>query len=207
MMLSEFQTLTGIFPCWLHWEEINRTYNESKMDKHDWCDAYVENRDGIASAIAGRADERLMQISMEAEAHISEERQKRQQLEQVIESLTDEIHRLEEQIDAELEWTAAPDVCTAMPQADYVELAKHDDPMTDEQAIARIADEFGFTPEKIKIVRTVGFYEINRHGKIRLRGEHSRPPVWASTDWNYIRFNVCGTAYECVNGEIQLYYA
>ena len=46
----------------------------------------------------------------------------------------------------------------------------------------------------------------NRHGVIRdIKDKYyDRRPVYFATDLNYVAFECCGYAYECINGELQL---
>ena len=73
MMISEFKTLTGIHPSWALWAVINRVYNESKLDKHEWCKAYVENKDGMAVMIAVLADKEFEERARNHEIELKNE--------------------------------------------------------------------------------------------------------------------------------------
>lgn len=199
MMLSEFQTLAGVYPSWSLWQEINRAYNESKLDKRDWCDAYVENRDGIAARIARLTDEH-------------DDIHDRSWCEQVeaanaeIKRCKAQIRQMQEQLEAEQEWKPAKNLGTNMSEREYQLLADDTAPMSEQAAIRRITVECGFDPALIRIVPTVRTYDVSRHGKCRVGGEFTRRPVWSATDWNYIRFDVCGNQWEIVNGELMPYY-
>jgi hypothetical protein len=92
-----------------------------------------------------------------------------------------------------------------MGQARYESLASAGRAMTDQDAEEFIADEFGFSTDKIKIIHRVTTYEVNKHHRLRMSGDFYRDPVYASTDWNYIRFNCANTMYEIVNGELCFY--
>ena len=63
---------------------------------------------------------------------------------------------------------------------------------------------YGFAEEKIAIIRDVPIRQINRHGRIRTTCTEIRKPIYASTDWNYIRFSVCGLEYELYNGNLSV---
>lgn len=88
----------------------------------------------------------------------------------------------------------------------YKELSK--------SALSRVLDDeyckkllyrlYGFAEEKIAIIRDVPICQINRHGKIRITGTEIREPIYVSTDWNYIRFSVCGLEYELYNGNLSV---
>ena len=125
----------------------------------------------------------------------------------------DEIARLREllfmtkaQLDRELEWHPATGIGTNMTEHDYQLLADDTAPMSELDAIRRIAHECGFDMSCIKLVPTVETFETNKHGKSRVRGTFARQPVWASTGWNYIRFDVCDNQWEIVDGELMPYY-
>ena len=51
---------------------------------------------------------------------------------------------------------------------------------------------YGFAEEKIAIIRDVQSVRSTDHGRIRTTCTEIRKPIYASTDWNYIRFSVCG---------------
>ena len=103
-----------------------------------------------------------------------------------------------------------------MTQADYEALADlcdgtHGDPheMTDDEARALIASEFGFAVERIVIIHIVHAYEVNKHCQLRKSAEYTRRPMYGASDYNYVRFDVdCGHMtwmYEMVNGELETY--
>ena len=52
MLISEFQMITGIYPTAKLYEAIDKAYMDSKLDKHEFCQRYMENRDGMAMRIA-----------------------------------------------------------------------------------------------------------------------------------------------------------
>lgn len=199
MMISEFKTLTGFYPSWALWAVINRVYNESKLDKHEWCKAYVENKDGLAGLIAQLADkeyeERAREHEKDHEASLTE-----------IRCLHERIAEMKRQLDRELDWQPAKDIGTNMSEREYQLLADDTAPMSELDAIRRITQECGFDMACIELVQTVETFDKNKYGKCRVSGSYSRLPVWASTDWNYIRFQVCGNQWEIVNGELMAYY-
>ena len=103
-----------------------------------------------------------------------------------------------------------------MSQRDYEALAAlcdgtHGDPheMTDDEAKALIASEFGFAVEKVVIIHVVHAYEVNKHCQLRKSAEYTRRPMYDVSDYNYVRFDVdCGHMtwmYEMVNGELKTY--
>ncbi len=77
--------------------------------------------------------------------------------------------------------------------------------LDDEEAKDMLYKHFGFAKEKIEIIRSVPTYEINRHNQLRAVGTAERRPLYNATDWNYIRFNCCGTAYELYNDSLRFF--
>ena len=80
-----------------------------------------------------------------------------------------------------------------MKQDDYIKLLKCGEVMTETAAKAYVNKEFGFEFSQIRIID-------------RIKDQVMREPVYCSTDWNYIRFDVKGWHWECVNGELEPYY-
>lgn len=64
----------------------------------------------------------------------------------------------------------------------------------------------GIYPSDIKIISKMPVQQKNRHGVIRdIKDKYyDRRPVYFATDLNYVAFECCGYAYECINGELQL---
>ena len=137
MLQTEFETLTGIFPDAILYEVIEREYNR-QIDgrdfwdnKHDFCNAYKFNEDGLASRLQAAANEAIWR---KEEAH----RKAMQESAERIEKLSRELHdrkayceMLEEQLrdrqqepGAVLEETA-PDIKSQM--LDALLDAAHDD--------------------------------------------------------------------------------
>ncbi len=119
-------------------------------------------------------------------------------------------------LDKMLEWKPCDDYGTNMSQEQYDELLEHCTGMdgepnliSEEEAKKLLADEFGFSPDKIEIVYTVHTYEANRRRERRKDAEYKRLPLYDSSDYNYVRFNVkCTSAtwcYEMINGQLKEY--
>ena len=198
MMISEFKTLNGIHPSWALWAVINRVYNESKLDKHEWCAAYVANKDGMAGMIAQLADKEFEERARNHEIELKNARGE-------IAHLREQLEKTKAQLDRELDWQPAKDIGTNMSEREYQLLADDTAPMSELDAIRRIAHECGFDMSCIRLVPTVETFETNKHGKSRVSGAFARQPVWASTDWNYIRFDVCDNQWEFINGDLYQY--
>lgn len=199
MTIREFEVLTGFHPSTAHYEVIEQDYNSSQLDKYEYCEAYKADKDGIAERLARIADkcawERDNKHADELKASFTE-----------IKLLHDRLAEAKAQIDRELDWQPAKDIGTNMNEREYQLLADDTAPMSELDAIRRIAHECGFDMACIQLVQTVETFDKNKYGKCRVSGSYSRLPVWASTDWNYIRFNVCGNQWEIVNGELMPYY-
>ena len=120
--------------------------------------------------------------------------------------LREQLEKTKAQLDRELDWQPAKDIGTNMSEREYQLLADDTAPMSELDAIRRITQECGFDMACIELVQTVETFDKNKYGKCRVSGTFSRLPVWASTDWNYIRFQVCGNQWEIVNGELMAYY-
>lgn len=94
-----------------------------------------------------------------------------------------------------------------MTQADYQDLSANEftKSMTGEEAANFIAEELGFDPKKVKIIPAVETFESNKYHRMRVAVRYKREPLCASTDWNYIRFDVNDVEYEYINGQLMLY--
>lgn len=45
----------------------------------------------------------------------------------------------------------------------------------------------------------------NKYHRMRVAVRYKREPLYASTDWNYVRFDVNDVEYEYINGQLMLY--
>lgn len=201
MTIKEFTERTGFYPTYEHYKFIEKSYMNFDGDKDAFCKAFRENADGIAEKIARAADR-----DFEKEAEAGKKAYAR--MEERIARQADIINDLQTKLDAELEWTPCKDVGTRMTQRDYVKLRedRFTKTMTDEEAANFIAEELGFKAERVKIIRKAETYEVNKHRRMRVAETYEREPLYESTDWNYVRFDVCGMTYEYVNGQLEMYY-
>ena len=191
MMMKEFEARTGIHPTTDLYRIIEEYYYEFDGDKDEFCKAYKNNDNGLAEEIRNKADiDRVLFI-------------KKQQAE--IESLTVEVKKLTKQLEREQEWEHYEDDHNVK-QADYDRLKLSGRPWSDEEAKTWICEDFGFDPDKVKILHTVPTLEINRHGQVRRTGEADRSPLYCASDWNYVRFDVARMTYELSNGELRFFY-
>ena len=200
MNIKEFTERTGFYPTYEHYRFIEKSYMGFDGDKDAFCKAYKANENGLAEKIT-REVERFVEDQTELGMHEHDAMEERLNAQQ------EEIEKLKAQLDAELEWTTCKSAGTQMTQRDYVKL-KEDSftkVMTDEEAANFIAEELGFNAERVKIIRKAETYEVNKHRQTRAAETYGREPLYESTDWNYVRFDVCGMTYEYVNGQLELY--
>lgn len=200
MTIKEFTERTGFYPTYEHYKFIEKSYMDFDGDKNAFCKAFRENTDGIAEKIT-REVERFIEEQTELGMHEHDAMEERLNAQQ------EEIEKLKAQLDAELEWTSCKDAGTRMTQRDYVKLRedKFTKTMTDEEAADFIAEELGFNAERVKIIRKAETYEVNKHHRMRVAETYDREPLYESTDWNYVRFDVYSMAYEYINGQLMMY--
>ena len=200
MTIREFEVLTGFHPPMSLYEVIERDYESSNLDKYEYCEAYKTDKDGIAERLARDADALASRRTNKLLHDLNQARMRINQLE-------NQLADAKAQLDRELDWQPAKDIGTNMSEKEYAELADDEPPLSDLEAIRRVHKECGFDMAYIQIVTTVQTFDKNKHGKWRVSGTYSRQPVWVSSDWNYIRFNVADMQWEIVNGELQAYYS
>lgn len=200
MNIKEFTERTGFYPTYEHYKFIEKSYMNFDGDKDAFCKAFRENTDGIAEKIT-REVERFIEEQTELGMHEHDAMEERLNAQQ------EEIEKLKAQLDAELEWTPYKDAGTRMTQRDYVKLREDSftKVMTDEEAANFIAEELGFNAARVKIIRKAETYEVNKHRRMRVAETYEREPLYESTDWNYVRFDVNGIEYEYINGQLVMY--
>lgn len=192
MMREEFEELTGIFPSNELYAQIETAYMDYKDDKAAFCDAYVQNLNGLAEKIQMAADQASVKKHDEQEA--------------IIKVSAMRIATLEKALENELEWKST-EINGNVSQNDYNALAQAAGTrkLSDEEAKEMLYSQYGFAKEKITILHTVPKYEVNRHRKLRKVGEFDRVPLYNATDWNYIRFDCGCMTYELFNDSLCLF--
>lgn len=66
MLITEFETLTGIYPDANLYRVIEHEYNTGDWEnKAQFCDAYKSNEDGLASRLQSAANQRLIDTEEE----------------------------------------------------------------------------------------------------------------------------------------------
>lgn len=200
MMQCEFEELTGIYLTIDHYRAVEGVYvvDTTYANKQEFCQAYKENRDGLADRIA-----RSVSISQMKSTRAHAETIK--QAEDHAAELQAKVERLERELEREQEWKPY-EMAQNVSRAEYEKLVKCGRVMTDEEAAQLVADEFGFQLSRIKIIRQVPTWEISRHNQLREVGEEERLPRYDATDWNYVRFDVNGWHYEMSNGSLRPFF-
>jgi hypothetical protein len=93
-----------------------------------------------------------------------------------------------------------------MSVADYAKLEKASEEMTDAEAKILVNDEFGFEVSRIKILREAEIDTTEPGAKRLTHRKVPRKSMYCATDWNYIRFDVRGSAatwqYEMINAQL-----
>lgn len=203
MMMREFEEMTGIYPTATMYKAIEAAYMEFDGDKKAFCEAYKQNKNGIAQKIQRNGMMNEVRKTEELENHIKS-------LKKDILMQQEQIKRLEEKLEREQGWKPYEDEHNVK-QADYEQLASASftEELSDEEAADMIASDFGFDRSKIVIVHEVPKYEINRSRALRKVGTYERKALYNATDWNYILFNIrgnCTMGYEMHNGELRMYW-
>lgn len=196
MMISEFIEKTGFEPTSDEYSRIEEAYYNFDGDKDTFCKKFVDEN-GEKKIYAARAS-----YIKELESEIVENEKAHKN---TVAGLQKKIADLEAQLDRELEWKPCTGSGTNMDQERYEHLASAGKVLSDQEAKELIAEECGFSPEKITILHTVSAYEVNKYRQLRQAAEYDRKPVYESTDWNYIRFDCASFMYELVNGELEFY--
>lgn len=200
MMMSEFVERTGFEPTCEEYAEIEEAYYNFSGNKNEFCKQFVEH-DGEKKVCANRVQkiDQLKSKIVEMEKDFMQTLQQKER----------EIARLTVSLDRELEWK--PYECQWNVKQEEYDRLRNDrftKEMTDLEAVELVASEFGFSSDRIEIIREVAQYEINKHNQLRKIRTVDRQPLYNATDWNYIRFNVRGNVtmrYEMHNGELKLF--
>ena len=196
MLMQEFTDMTGFEPTQEEYSAIEEEYMSLMMDKQAFCKDFVE-RGEPARLYKKRAEcietlrRKLAEMDKDHEAGMVK--------------LMARVAQLQEELDRELEWKPADGVGTHMSQEEYEELAKCGEELNIEKATEIVCREFGFDRCRVVVNGEAVTYEVNKYGRLRVKDELERPPVYFSTDWNYIRFDCAGIMYEMVNGGLERY--
>lgn len=187
MLYSEFKNLTGVKVSIEEYDCIEQSYYDSELDKAEFCKVWKQDYDSGKWAVELALRRRLR--------HMTEELKEREK----------KIAKLEEQLDREQDWKLSDRSGTHMSQDKYISLREDGDLISYDTAKNIIVKEFGFQLDKIEIITEVETFEVSRHYRLRRKDTYTREPVYESTDWNYIRFNVGNLQYEMINGDLEQY--
>ena len=224
MTIAEFSKLTKTYPDSILFRKINDAYMETDLSKEDFCKAYKANKDCIAERCAHQASDELFKIQetyfskdevdelkaqiADLRAQVAALREESEQRAAENQHLTDELTSARRRINELEGWKRYEDK-DAYTQDAYIDLSQSSiaDQLTDDDAKTLVADEFGFNPDRIKILHEAPVYSINGDKRIRVDYTTERLPYSASSDWNYVRFQVTTKAsvftYEMQDGELK----
>lgn len=199
MLRQEFEQRTGIFPTDALYKTIEDYYMEFDGDKDAFCKAYRENKDGLAERIREQLTKEMISEKAAAE-------QKEKDLKKQITDLRETAKSLQEKLNRELEWRPYTEKRN-VEQKDYEKLrdTNFTKQLTDAEAVEYIYRYFGFEKGRIRVIHEIPVYEINRHNELRQVGVEERDPLYASSDWNYIRFDCAGVSYELDDGTLRMF--
>lgn len=190
MMMQEFEKLTGIYPTADLYAAIEAAYMEFDGDKTAFCKAYKANKNGLAEKIQREVNMAAFKAQNAHDADLARR--------------DAEIEGLKKELEREQEWKPYVDTDNVQ-QSDYEQL--RDDTctrvMTDAEAKDLLYKWYGFAPEKVKILRSIPTFEVNRHRQLRKTGEVERLPLYNATDWHYIRFDCGRMSYELDNDSLR----
>ena len=190
MTIHEFEELTGFYPSTDLYAAIEKEYENSLYTKDEFCAQYKANLNGLAEVIQRIASQNTYNQQSELERERDEAKSRIKELEAALEKAQG--------------WKKYG-TGSHMSDADYLDLEKRGEPITEERAREIIHKEFGFAVEFIEIVNELTEYEVNHSRQLRETGKLLRLPHYESTDWNYIRFNVNGWQYEMVDGQLEFF--
>ena len=203
MMREEFEKRTGIFVTSRLYEEIERRYMELDIDKDTFCKNYKANKDGLAESIQMYAD---MEEAKENSEREKELESLKKELADTKESCKKRVDDLQKKLDKELEWKPCAGGTTYdQGRYEYLKSCPDTIELTENEAKKLVYDEFGFAPNKVKIITEVSTYEANKYHQMRIVERYKRKALYNATDWNYVRFDCAGWQYEMVNGSLRNY--
>ena len=208
MTLNEWEVLTGQRPDILLWETINRSYNQSNLDKHQFADDYLADKDGLATRIQRECNTAYFAQDAELNRQLAALQKELDTERCTMHAQSATIQEMREQLERELDWHPSEDTGTSLVQDIYIDRINSDsnEKLSDLQAMQKLNWLFGFDMAKITIVHEVQTFDVNRHHKLRVSGTYQRDPLWSASDCNYIRFNCADLQWECIDGELHPYY-
>lgn len=199
MLREEFEQRTGIYPSNRLYQVIEKYYLVFDGDKDEFCAAYRQNKDNLAASIQTEADQQSVQEAKNFE-------KMKEDYEGRIADLKKTLDKVTSDLNAELEWKPY-EIPENVSQADYNKLLESSmaSKWDDHEAIEFLSRKLGFETGRIRIIKSVPVYEIDRHRRYRQVGTAERLPLYAAGDWNYVRFNCAGWEYEYHDGELNFF--
>lgn len=195
MTMSEFAEKTGFTPTYEEFQKIEEEYCRFDGTKEAFCHAFVsgQGEKRICQERARRIDQ-LKSLLVENDRSF---RQMTVQYEKKLELLKTLLQRQPK----------CRPCGTAMEQRRYERLLRSASArvMTKAEARQFIAEQCGFSPEKIRIVTEVASLEDTSRHPLKRVFTYTRRPVFSSADWNYVRFDCANVMYEYVNGAVLFY--
>jgi len=199
MMRVEFIKLTGFEPTQEEYSQIEARYmSDPNVSKEEFCKKFIaDGEDRKLCAARAALIDLLRDRNQEQDRRHARE----------IASLEETVKKLKTALEAEEEWKPVTDCGTQLSEDEYQHLLKSGicETLTVDAAKDLVYQFCGFDREQVQLVEAVYTYEMNRHRKLRKANCYCREPVYASTDWNYVRFNCKGFQYELINGELRFY--
>lgn len=205
MMKEEFERLVGKEISERDYSCIEQLYYAMQGDKQAfgrWC---LKNWAAV---------EHLVKLDAEAAEKIQTLEKHMCSLKEQLAAREDELSKVKARLEKEEEWKpyeleenvprekyeSLLDACKRVPSEDSNNF------MSDREAADLMADLYGFEKDKIKILREVPVYEINRHRQLRQVGIEKRDPLYFASDWNYIRFDCERMTWEYFNDDLRPFY-
>lgn len=205
MMKEEFERLVKKEVSEREYSCIEQLYYAMQEDKQAfgrWC---MKNWAAV---------EHLVKLDAEAAEKIQALEEDKRALQEKFAEVTKELGKTKDLLEKEEEWRPY-ELVQNVPRADYENLldackripsSDSNNFMSDSDAADLMARLYGFEKGKIKILREVPVYEINRHNRLRQTGVEKRDPLYFASDWNYIRFDCRMMTWEYFNDELRPFY-
>lgn len=205
MMKEEFERLVGKEISERDYSCIEQLYYAMQGDKQAfgrWC---LKNWAAVEHLV--KQDAAAAEKIQTLEKHMCS-------LTEQLAAREDELNKVKDCLEKEEEWRPY-ELVQNVPRADYENLldackripsSDSNNFMSDSDAADLMARLYGFEKGKIKILREVPVYEINRHNRLRQTGVEKRDPLYFASDWNYIRFDCRMMTWEYFNDELRPFY-
>lgn len=194
MLMEEFEKMTGFKPMPEEYEKIEAAYYDFDGGKEEFCRAWVH---GEAQRLVDDRARRIEQLKNQLAEQAKESRRREK-------DLIDRIERLKKTIDKLEDWKPYAGG-TNMNQDLYLNILQSNGGITPAMARDLISGKFGFAINRIDIKRDAETYEVGNSGYVRVKDRYERDRAYASTDWNYIRFDAGKQKWELINGELKPY--